>query len=62
MAEPKTQKAIVTPAGGKPVEVEIPADHPAPLSVAVIAWRKKADAWEDGRPVTVELVPATPEQ
>jgi hypothetical protein len=57
-AEPaKTRKAWVTPAGGEPVEVEIQDPHPAPEAVAVVAWRKKADAWTDPRPVTVAFEP-----
>jgi hypothetical protein len=55
------RKAIVTPVGGEPVEVEIPAGHPDPAAVAVIAYRKKAAAWEDARRVTVEFPDATPE-
>ena len=53
MDESKTRKAVVTPEGGKPVEVEIPADHPDPAAVAVIAYRYKMRAWEDTRKLSV---------
>jgi hypothetical protein len=49
--KPKTRRAWVTPEGGEPVEVEIQDPHPAPEAVAVIAWRKKANAWEDPRKI-----------
>lgn len=61
MADPKTRKAIVTPEGGEPVEVKIPADHPAPESVAVIAYRKKADAWADDRKLSVTFPDTFPD-
>lgn len=50
---PALKRAIVTPDGGEPVEVQIPADHPAPDSVAVIAYRFKTGAWTDDRKMTV---------
>lgn len=56
----KTRKAIVTPKGGEPVEVDIQDPHPAPESIAVVAWRKKMDAWTDDRPVTVEFPEESP--
>lgn len=55
MAEPKMRKAYVKPEGGDEVEVEIPADHPAPDAVAVVAWRFKCNAWQDPRRVSVRL-------
>jgi hypothetical protein len=50
---PAMKRAIVTPEGGEPVEVEIPADHPAPQGVAIVAYRFKKDAWGDDRRMTV---------
>jgi predicted neuraminidase len=52
---PNTRKAFVTPAGGEAVEVEIPADHPDPEAVAVVAYRKKQNAWGDDRKVSVRF-------
>lgn len=49
------RKAVVTPEGGEGVEVEVPANHPHPEGVAIVAWRKKANAWEDPRQVTVSF-------
>jgi hypothetical protein len=49
----KTKTAWVTPEGDEPVEVEVPAHFPDLVACAVVAWRKKCDAWEDMRKVSV---------
>lgn len=58
----KMRKAVVTPEGGDPVEVRVPEKHPDPKAVAVIAYRKQADAWTDDRKVTVTFPDESPQE